>query len=365
MKNYLILLVFIIGLVACKSKDEKKSSEEPNQVSIDQQSIKKIDVHAHYKHERNYLSAFFKKWNMQGVLVDVAIADSVGINRSWNEYVTHAETQPDLFVLCTSLIGDGIDDPEFANKQIQRLKKEIDEGAKMMKVWKNFGMVTKDASGKFIQIDDPRLQPIWDFLKEEKIPVMAHIGEPVQAWRPLDDPNNPHYGYYKNNPQYHAYQHPEIPTYETIIAARDNWIAKNPDLKILCAHLGSMSHDVDMVAERLDKYPNVYVEPAARFGDLVGQDSEKVRVFFEKYQDRIFFGTDYGNSTAQDTMSPDELKEEEKNLEEDYQRLWTYVSTRDSVAERGQKNIGLGLSKEVLHKFYYQNVVDFLRLNEN
>ena len=46
------------------------------------------------------------------------------------------------------------------------------------------------------------------------------------------------------------------------------WISKNPDLKILCAHMGSMSHDVDMIAERLDKFENMYVEPAARFGDL-------------------------------------------------------------------------------------------------
>ncbi len=364
MKNNIFLLVAILFLMACKSKNEDKSSDEPQAAPIDQQSIKKIDVHAHFQYRRDYLPSFFEKWNMQGVLVDVSIADSVGIDRGWKNYVVHAKDESDLFLLCSSLIGVGIDAPDFADKQIERLKMEIDEGALMVKVWKNFGMVTKDASGKFIQIDDVRLQPIWDFLIEQGIPVMAHIGEPVQAWRPLDDSNNPHYGYYKNNPQYHAYQHPEIPTYETIIISRDNWIANNPDLKILCAHLGSMSHDVDMVAERLDKFPNMYVETAARFGDLVGQDSEKVGGFFEKYQDRIFFGTDYGNSSSQEGETTQELEKEEQELEEDYQRLWRYVSAKDSVAERGQKNIGLGLSKEVLTKFYYQNVVDFLKLND-
>lgn len=362
MKNSIFLLVAIFGLIACKSKNEEKPSDEPQQAFIAQQSIKKIDVHAHYKYERDYLSAFFKKWNMQGVLVDVSISDSVGVNRSWDEYLVHAKAQPDLFFLCSSVIGVGIDAPDFAEKQIQRLKKEIDAGARMVKVWKNFGMVTKDASGKFIQIDDARLQPIWDFLRARNIPVMGHIGEPVQAWRALDDPNNPHYGYYTDHPEYHAYQHPEIPSYETIITARDNWIANNPDLKILCAHLGSMSHDVAMVAERLDKFPNIYVEPAARFGDLVGQDSDNVRAFFEKYQDRIMFGTDYGTSGPQNGKTVEELRAEEQNLDESYQRLWTYVATKDSVAERGQKNIGLGLSKEVLNKFYYQNVVDFLKL---
>jgi predicted TIM-barrel fold metal-dependent hydrolase len=363
MKNTLLLLTVLICLTACKSKNQKKPAVESNAVSIDQRSIKKVDMHAHFKYERDYLPAFLKKWNMKGNLVDVSLADTTGVKRSWNEYVTLAKAQPELFFLCSSLIGVGIDEPDFAEKQIERLKTEIEQGARMVKVWKNFGMVTKDASGEFIQIDDSRLQPIWDFLKEENIPVMAHIGEPVQAWRPLDDPNNPHYGYYSEHPEYHAYQHPEIPSYETIITARDNWIAKNPDLKILCAHLGSMSHDVAMVAERLDKFPNVYVEPAARFGDLVGQDSEKVRAFFEKYQDRILFGTDYGNSKPQDGMSPDDLSSEQKNLDEDYQRLWMYVSSKDSIAERGQKNVGLGLSEAVLEKFYYGNAVGFLDLN--
>jgi len=221
-------------------------------------------------------------------------------------------------------------------------------------------MVTKDANGQFIQIDDERLQPIWDFLKEKGIAVMAHIGEPVQAWRPLDDPNNPHYGYYTQNPQYHAFKHPEIPTYETIITARDNWIANNPDLRILCAHMGSMSHSVDMIAERLDKFKNIYVEPAARFGDLVGQDSKKVRAFYEKYQDRIMFGSDYGNGRIQDEMTAEELEAERTSLDSNYNNRWIYLSTSDSVEIRNQKNVGLGLSRAVLQKVYYQNMIDFL-----
>ncbi|WP_252729836.1 amidohydrolase family protein [Zobellia uliginosa] len=351
-------------IISCKSKTEKKSSTETEEFSVDQQSVKKIDIHAHYNYERDYLPALFNKWNMQGILVDVSIADSVGVNRNWNEYVVHAKAQPDLFFLCSSLIGNGIDELDFAEKQIERLKVEIKEGARMVKVWKNFGMVTKDTSGKFIQIDDERLKPIWNFLKERNIPVMSHIGEPIQAWRPLDDPNNPHYPYYNDAPEYHAYKHPEIPTYETIITARDNWIANNPELKILGAHLGSMSHDVSMVAERLDKFPNFYVEAAARFGDLVGQDSEKVKAFFEKYQDRIMFGTDYGNYTSQQSISSEELKLEEQNLDADFLRLWGYVATKDSIVERGQKNIGLGLPVKILNKFYYQNAADFLKLEQ-
>lgn len=362
MKISVWFLTLVIVFSSCKTNSENSDSKETSVSETNEQSIRKIDVHSHYKFPREYLPALYEKWNMQSVLVDVSIKDSTGINRSWDSYSAHAQKHSDLFFLCSSLIGVGIDSPDFAVQAIQQLKEEIDSGARMVKVWKNFGMVTKDTSGHFIQIDDSRLQPIWDFLKEEKIPVMAHIGEPEQAWRPLD-PNNPHYGYYKNNPQYHAYKFPEIPSYETIIIARDKWIENNPDLKILCAHIGSMSHNVDMVSERLDRFSNMYVELAARFGDLANQDSKKVRAFFEKYQDKILFGSDYGNSAPENMMSPDELKEEEMNLDESYNQLWRYLSSSDSLVIRGQKTQGLQLSKEILHKIYYKNTVAFLELH--
>lgn len=356
-----ILFVFVIFILAgCGEKSKSKPIESTKLESLSENSIKKIDVHSHYKFTRDYLPEFFEKWNMQAVLVDVAHENF----RSWESYLQHAKQHPEIYYLCSSLVGSGIDSPDFATENIKRLDKEIASGARMVKVWKNFGMVTKDASGAFIQIDDKRLQPIWDYLTEKGIPIIAHIAEPVQAWRPLDDPNNPHFGYYNDNPQYHAYKIPEIPSYETIIGARDRWIENNPNLKILCAHMGSMSHSVEMVAERLEKFPNMYVETAARFGDLAGQDSKKVGDFFQKYQDRILFGTDYGNSTPKDSVSTTENENVIKELDANYSRLWDYLSGTDSLIIRKQKTKGLGLSTTVLKKVYYQNAKDILKLDD-
>ena len=362
MKNTLFVLFTVFCLMACKSKSENTPSENEEALTTDRQAIKKIDMHAHFQYPRTYLPEFFDSWNMQATLVDVAHEDSTSIRRSWDKYLAHAQTAPEDFFLCTSLIGVGIDDPDFATEAIAQLRSEIASGAQMVKVWKNFGMVTKDASGNFIQIDDPRLQPIWDDLKAQGIPVMGHIAEPEQAWRPLD-PNNPHYGYYKNNPQYHAYNHPEIPSYETIIAARDHWIENNPELPILCAHIGSMSHDVDMVATRLDKYPNMQVELAARFGDLARQDSRKVRTFFDTYQDRIMFGSDFGNGRPESEMTPAEIEDEKEDIMERYETLWRYLSSTDSLVVRGQKTEGLGLPAPILRKVYHDNAAKFLELN--
>ena len=62
--------------------------------------------------------------------------------------------------------------------------------------------------------------------------------------------------------------HPEYPTYEAILRSRDHLLEKHLDLKFIGAHLGSMEWDVDEIAKRLDKFHNMSVEPAERFGQI-------------------------------------------------------------------------------------------------
>lgn len=361
MKKLILLCSLAILTLCCKNeaKPQRKSLAE---TEMKKDHFKKIDIHAHYRYPRTYFDSLFNAWNMQAVLVDVAIKMDEEVNRSWNNYVAHAQENASLFYLCSTFIGEGIDAPNYADNVIAQLKSEIKQGAKMVKVWKNFGMVTKDIKGNYIQIDDARLQPIWDFLTEVNIPVMAHIAEPSEAWQPLDSTST-HYGYYKNHPQYHAYNHPEIPTYETIISARDRWIANNPKLSILCAHLGSMSHNVEMVAERLDQFPNITVELGARFGDLARQDSKLVKSFFMRYQDRILFGSDYGNNSSQSSKTEEALVAEKKNLNSNYSMLWAYLNSSDSLLVNNFPTKGLDLSEEVLQKVYYHNAARLLKLN--
>ena len=329
--------------------------------------LKKIDVHAHYRYDRNFLIPFLEEMNMQSLLVDVVRTDRGVEKRSWQPYLQMQANYPSYFYLCSGFNAQGIDDPDYAQKIIAHLDLEIKQGARMVKVWKNFGMVHKDQSGEYVQIDDKRLQPIWDFLIEKKIPVIAHIGEPLQAWTPLDS-LNPHHGYFKNNPQYHAYLHPEIPRYETIMGARDAWLARNPDLVVVAAHFGSMSHDVAEVAKRLDKFPNLSVEPGARFGDLARQDPSKVRDFFIKYQDRILYGSDLGISEPADDQSEEAQRRNEDFVTSILKLHWKFFSSEGEMLFDSPMvpitipTTGLALSKSVLSKVYYENAARILAI---
>ena len=127
----------------------------------------------------------------------------------------------------------------WSRKVISQLDKDISAGAIAVKIWKNIGMTVRDRTGKFIMADDPGLQPVYDFIKSRNLPVTCHLGEPRNCWLPLDQMTvSSDSSYFARNPQYHMFLHPEYPTYEAQIEARDNILKNNPDIIFIGCHLG-------------------------------------------------------------------------------------------------------------------------------
>lgn len=351
--------VFLLVLIAGCTDASTESRED-----FRQEEIPKVDVHTHYFYDRDYLVPILQDWNMIAVAVDV-VTEGDAQREDWTAMLELHEAHPQDILLCTGFDASKIDEPDFAENVIAQLKEDIEQGAIMVKVWKDVGMVVKDASGDYVQIDDPRFQPIWDFMAEEGIPLMTHIGEPRAAWEPLDE-RSPHYTYYSNNPQYHNYNSDEVPSWETIIEARDRFLENNPDLTVIGAHMGSMAHDVNEVAERLDAYPNFYVEPSERFGDLAIQPSDAVRDFFIAYQDRILYGTDLRARPAASELSEAELQEEREGIEKRLQVHWEYLTSADSLtfvrtmSSFSTPTQGLDLPREVVEKVYFDNAARLL-----
>ena len=160
--------------------------------------------------------------------------------------------------------------------------------------------------------------------------------------------------YFANHPEYHMYLHPEYPSYEDQIEARDRMLEKNPNLTFVGAHLGSLKSSVDALAERLDRFPNMAVETAARISHLQYQavtDWQKVHDFFIKYQDRLLYGTDW---QANDSMSPEEIA---KDAHETWLNHWQFFTSDEMMNVPKVENSfrGLKLPKEVVDKIYRKN----------
>ncbi|MEW5977077.1 MAG: amidohydrolase family protein [Acidobacteriota bacterium] len=254
---------------------------------------------------------------------------------------------------CSSFDPDSWESPGFAARVVAHLNKTFDEGAIAVKIYKIIGMELKSRDGKYLMPDDPVFVPIFEAIQARNKTLYTHLAEPSSAWQPLN-PVSIHYGYYKNNPDWHMYLHPERPAKETILAARDHLLERHPKLRVVGAHLGSMEDDVGQIAKRLDRYPNFAVETAARVPDLMIQPRDKVRSFLIRYQDRVLYGTDL-------SMRPSQNPEEAvKEWEAVYTRDWKFFATTETLEYGGRKVSGLALPKPVLRKFYRDNAIRWL-----
>jgi predicted TIM-barrel fold metal-dependent hydrolase len=210
-------------------------------------------------------------------------------------------------------------------------------------------------------IDDPAFEPVFNYLEENRIPVIGHLGEPKDCWLPEDSMSDPSdVTYYRNNPQYYMYMHPEVPSYDQQIRARDNILKKHPHLDFTGAHLGSLEWSVDELSKRLDTYPVFRVDLAARMFHLQSQSSidyNKIRNFMIKYQDRILYGTDDEVHDIEGIT----VEQSCDNLRKGWFNQWLYLAT-DSVVNNIK---GLKLPASVIDKIYFKNADRYFTIKKN
>ncbi len=316
--------------------------------------IPKIDAHVHLYTRDNTIPEFAVSRNFH-LLSIVTRSDNAKVIRDKFDMALYQHEQyPENVAVITTISMENFEAPNWQQEVIEQLKSDFDAGAIAVKVWKDIGMVFRDSLGNFIMIDDPRFDPVLDFIEQQDKTLLAHLGEPRNCWLPLDsmtvisDRN-----YFKEHPEYHMYLHPDHPSYEDQIAARDKMLEKHPNLRVVGAHLGSLEWNVDELAKRLEKYPNFAVDMAARICHFQVQDREKVRDFINKYQDRLLYATDFGISGKMDITGRLEW------VKNEWHNDWKYFATDSvmTVPALPEPFKGLKLDNEVLRKIYYENAM--------
>src|SRR5256714_7176599 len=182
-------------------------------------------------------------------------------------------------------------EPDYPKLQAQAIEQAHKDGARGLKILKTLGLYLREniTSGTLVKVDDPRFDPMWDACGQLKIPVAIHVSDPIAFFTPTDRFNE-RYEELNNHPDWSFYGK-DFPSNAELIAARNRMIARHPSTQFVTLHVGNFSEDLKNVGESLDRLPNMFVDIAARVGEL-GRQPITARKFFEKYQDRILFGTD-------------------------------------------------------------------------
>mgnify|MGYP003638964812 CR=1 FL=1 len=319
------------------------------------ESIPKIDAHAHMYAPLPELAALLERLNFKVInICDGGNDPDLFVKkRDWVQ--AQHEKWPLRYAFCPSFDLTHRYDTDYTKQVTDYFDEAFASGAVMIKLYKEVGLEIKDPAGNFVMPDDPIFDPIYDYLATHGRPLLAHLAEPRAAWLPLD-PESVHYGYYSRHPEWHFYQRTDIPDWERIIDARSHVLEKHPTLTLIGAHLGSMAYDVALLGEYLDKYPNFYVDIAARTGDLSRQPSEKVREFFVTYQDRVLYGSDIEYDVSEDgTYSEKAVAKMVAGAEKHYRMTWQYYAGAGSVTIKDRETECLNLPQEVVDKFFYGN----------
>ncbi len=353
----LSLYAACIFLQNCVSPSNKTTNENAGQAEYysikDFDAVEKYDTHVHINADDSTFIIQAKKDNLRLLTVNVNSGHPIEEQRRIAEILT--KKFPDRLAFATTFNLNNWGTQKWQPQTIAWLKESFEKGAIAVKIWKNIGMELKDANGKWVMIDDARFDTVINFIEKNNITLLGHLGEPRNAWLAKDSMTiKGDKEYFTNHPQYHQFLHPENPSYEDQINARDNMLRKHPHLRFVGAHLGSLEWNVDELAKRLDEFPNMAVDMAARIPHLQVQSVkswQKVHDFMIKYQDRLIYATDHGVDSASN------FAEVNKSVHDVRISDWKFFATDEemSVTDFEGKFLGLKLPKEVIDKIYRKN----------
>jgi predicted TIM-barrel fold metal-dependent hydrolase len=353
-RRLLLTLVTPVALLACAPSAHSQQDTRTYSVA-DFAKVRKFDAHVHVnvKDPAFLDQAVADNFEILSINVDYPAFPPISLQADAAHHFAKVDPKHFHYAATFSMKGFGSDG--WAQRTNASLDSEFQQGALAVKIWKNVGMVERDAKGQLIFIDDKGFDPVLDHLAAKGVPLIAHQAEPYNCWLPLEQMTTKNdKAYFSEHPEYHMYLHPEMPRYETLMAKRDAMVADRPKLRFVGAHMASLEWNVDEAAKFLDAHPNAVIETAARMAQIQYQsvrDHEKVRAFFNKYQDRILYGTDL-------TLNPGDNAQAFKKVAHDYWLAnWTYLATTETqrVDDIDADARGLALPKSVIDKIYYGN----------
>jgi predicted TIM-barrel fold metal-dependent hydrolase len=248
----------------------------------------------------------------------------------------------------------------YARFQADELARAKQTGAKGLKVLKTLGLFLRESGANtLVKVDDPRFDPMWEQAGALRFPVAIHTSDPEAFFLPTDKYNE-RFEELNAHPDW-SFHGKDFPSNRALHEARNRVAARHPKTNFVYLHVGN-AEDLPWVSEWLDKYPNVSVEIGARIGEL-GRQPRAARKFFDKYQDRILFGTDavpHGVETPQQIFG-ELLYEIYSRFLETEDEYFDYAPAK--IPPQGRWRIsGLGLSEQILRKVYYENAARLLGL---
>jgi predicted TIM-barrel fold metal-dependent hydrolase len=287
-----------------------------------------------------------------------------GVGRGLREAIEKFQRPyPNRFVTFTEPWWERTNETGYPQFQADQIVQAHHAGARGLKILKTLGLYLREriSEGPLVKVDDSRFDPMWEVCGSLNMPVAIHVSDPEAFFLSIDRFNE-RFEELNEHPNWSFYGR-DFPSNAEILEARNRVLARHPKTQFITLHVGNNAENLAYVGECMDRFPNMHVEIAARIAEL-GRQPRTARQFFDKYQDRILFGTD---ASPDGKDSPQQLFNDQM-----YEIYFRFLETEDEyfdyapsrVPPQGRWRIyGLGLPDTILKKVYYENAARMLRIN--
>lgn len=208
--------------------------------------------------------------------------------------------------------------------------------------------------------DRPEWEPFWAYAEENQVPLLWHVNDPESHWSPDASEWVKKQGWWYDE----TFINNEA-QYTQVL----NVLQRHPNLKIIFAHFFFLSAQLERLDGILSAYPNLMVDltPGIEMYENFSADMEKTRAFFEKYHDRIVYGTDIGGRCIL-TNEGETFNERENRLRPQIVQSFLCMKGSQWVEADGDfihdrkpfRMYGLGLEGERLEEILNTNVRRFI-----
>jgi predicted TIM-barrel fold metal-dependent hydrolase len=248
-----------------------------------------IDVHAHhYARTDEDLARWVRTMDELGIETTVVMTGATGAG--FDEQLAHYGKYPGRFSVWCGFDTSGFDKPGYGPSAVAELERCWRAGAGGVGELSDKGRgLRADTNPSNLHIDDPRLAPLLEKCAELGLPVNLHVGEPIWMYEPMDRNNDGLMNAYK----WRLDNQRGILGHAEVVATLGRAAKAHPRTTFIACHFANCCYDLSILARMFDASPNLYADIGARFAETAPIPRYMAK-FFEKYQDRLLYGTDMG-----------------------------------------------------------------------
>ncbi|MGE5847993.1 MAG: amidohydrolase family protein, partial [Ignavibacteria bacterium] len=247
-----------------------------------------VDMHSHPYASGNEIDLWVKNMDEAGIEKTILLTHAHG--GEFDSLVNFYSKYPDRFELWCGFDYTGYDKPGFGPNAVEELDRCFKMGAK------GVGELGDKGKGLFyckppawgMHIDDPRMDPLLQKCAELNMPINIHVGEPQWFYEKMDSTNDGLLNAFD-----WRLDNQEGLDLNSVLKTLENAVKKHPGTIFIACHLANQNTDLNKLGVLLDKYANLYADISARYAENAPVP-RYTKAFFEKYQDKLLYGTDMG-----------------------------------------------------------------------